>query len=97
MYLLTLFRFPNSKATAINLAAPLFMTVFAVLIMGERAGVARLSVLAPGFVGVLCVVPPSSGGFNAWALLCLLATFFHAVRDLLTRGINPDVPSSSSR
>ena len=92
-YLLSLFHLPIANATAINLAAPLFMTVFAVLFMGERAGVARWSAVVLGFAGVLCVVQPSGDGFNAWALLCLLGTLFHATRDLMTRRIDPAIPS----
>ena len=93
MYLLALFRLPIANATAINLAAPLFMTVFAVLFMGERAGMARWSAVVLGFAGVLCIGQPSGDGFNAWALLCLLGTLFHAARDLMTRRIDPAIPS----
>lgn len=93
LYLLSLFRLPIGNATAINLAAPLFMTVFAVLFLGERAGIARWSAVVLGFAGVLCVVQPSGDGFNAWALLCLLGTLFHATRDLMTRRIDPAIPS----
>jgi drug/metabolite transporter (DMT)-like permease len=93
LYLLSLFQLPIANATAINLAAPLFMTVFAVLFMGERAGPARWSAVLLGFVGVLCIVQPRGDGFNAWALLCLLGTLFHAARDLLTRRIDPAIPS----
>ena len=93
MYLLSLFRLPIANATAINLAAPLFMTVFAVLFLGERAGMARWAAVVLGFAGVLCVVQPSGDDFNAWALLCLLGTLFHAARDLMTRRIDPAIPS----
>ncbi|WP_158100876.1 DMT family transporter [Variovorax sp. JS1663] len=93
LYLLSLFRLPIGNATAINLAAPLFMTVFAVLFLGERAGAARWAAVVLGFVGVICIVQPSGDDFNAWALLCLLGTLFHAMRDLMTRRIDPAIPS----
>ncbi|WP_147282957.1 DMT family transporter [Pseudorhodoferax soli] len=93
MYLLSLFHLPLGNATAINLAAPLFMVVFAVWFLKERPGAARWLAVALGFAGVLCVVQPSSEGFNAWALLCLAGTLFHATRDLLTRRIDPAIPS----
>lgn len=93
LYLLSLFHLPIANATAINLAAPLFMTVFAVLFLGERAGAARWFAVVMGFVGVLCIVQPSGDGFNAWSLLCLLGTLFHATRDLMTRRIDPAIPS----
>ncbi len=93
MYLLSLFHLPLANATAINLAAPVFMTVLAVLLLGERASAARWSAVGLGFAGVLAVVQPTGDGFNAWALLCVTGTLLHAVRDLLTRRIDPAVPS----
>lgn len=93
MYLLSLFHLPLGNATAINLAAPLFMVVFAVWFLKEKPGPARWLAVGAGFVGVLCVVQPRGDGFNAWALLCLAGTLFHAARDLLTRGIDPAIPS----
>jgi len=93
LYLLSLFHLPIANATAINLAAPLFMTVFAVLFLGERAGAGRWSAVVLGFIGVLSIVQPSGNGFNAWSLLCLLGTLFHATRDLMTRSIDGGIPS----
>ena len=93
IYLLSLFNLPLGNATAINLAAPLFMVGFAVWFLGERPGAARWVAVGVGFLGVLCVVQPRSDGFNAWALLCLLGTLFHAARDLMTRGIDRAIPS----
>ncbi|MDN4587518.1 EamA family transporter [Xenophilus aerolatus] len=93
MYLLSLFHLPLANATAINLAAPVFMTLFAVLFLGERASPARWVAVALGFAGVLAVVQPTGDGFNAWALLCVGGTLLQALRDLLTRGIDPTLPS----
>lgn len=93
LYLFSLFHLPLGTAAAINLAAPLFMTVFAVVFLRERAGAARWVAVLVGFVGVLCVVRPDSQGIDAWALMCLLGALFQAVRDLLTRRIDPTIPS----
>lgn len=93
LYLLSLFHLPLANATAINLAAPVFMTLFAVLFLGERASPARWIAVALGFAGVLAVVQPTGDGFNAWALLCVAGTLLQALRDLLTRGIDPTLPS----
>ncbi|MDI3381056.1 DMT family transporter [Xenophilus aerolatus] len=93
MYLLSLFQLPLANATAINLAAPVFMTLFAVVFLGERASPARWTAVALGFAGVLAVVQPTGDGFNAWALLCVGGTLLQALRDLLTRGIDPTLPS----
>ena len=42
---------------------------------------------------MLLIIQPQSQGFNAFALLCLLATILHAVRDLLTRRIPASTPA----
>lgn len=92
-YLSALFHLPLGNATAINMATPLFITLFAVLALGERVGPARWLAIAAGFAGVLLVVQPSAAGFNAWALMGLVGTLFHTARDLMTRSIARSVPS----
>lgn len=92
-YMAALVHLPIANATAINLAAPLIMTLLAVLFLGERVGPARWLAIVAGFCGVLLVIQPRAQGFNAWALLTLAATFMHAVRDLLTRRVGAAVPS----
>lgn len=93
VYLTALFHLPLGNATAINLATPLFITLMAMLTLSERVGTARWLIISVGFAGVLLVVQPRGEGFNAWALLCVLGTFLHAVRDTLTRTIPAGVPS----
>ena len=93
LYLGSLFHLPIGNATAINLAAPLFMTLFAALFMAERVRGARWLAVGAGFLGVLLVIQPRADGFNTWALVCLLGTLFHAARDLMTRRINAGIPS----
>lgn len=92
-YLTSLFHLPIGNATAINMATPLMITLMAVLVFKERVGPARWLAIATGFAGVLLIVQPSAAGFNAFALLCLVGTFFHAARDLTTRAIDARVPS----
>jgi drug/metabolite transporter (DMT)-like permease len=93
MYLVSLFHLPLANATAIGMAAPLFLTLFAVLAFGERVAAARWMAIAAGFSGVLLVVQPSGAAFNAYALLCLGGTLLNATRDLVTRTIARGIPS----
>ena len=93
LYLGSLFHLPIGNATAINLAAPLFMTLFAALFMAERVRGARWLAVCVGFIGVLLVIQPRAEGFNGYALVCLLGTLFHAARDLMTRRIHAGIPS----
>lgn len=92
-YLSSLFHLPIGNATAINMATPLVITLMAVIAFKEKVGAARWLAVATGFAGVLLIVQPSAGGFNAWALLCLVGTLFHAARDLGTRRIDAATPS----
>lgn len=92
-YLTSLFHLPIANATAINMATPLFITLFAVLAYKEQVLAQRWLAIATGFAGVLLVVQPSGAAFNAYALLCLGGTLLHATRDLLTRSIDRAIPS----
>jgi len=93
LYLLSLMHLPLANATAINLSAPLIMALAAVLLLHEHAGPSRWLAITAGFIGVLLVIQPRAAGFNAWALVCLAATFAHVARELCTRRIDPAVPS----
>lgn len=92
-YLVSLFHLPIANATAINMATPLFITLFAVVAFKERVGAGRWLAIATGFTGVLLVVQPTGAAFNAYALLCLGGTLLHASRDLTTRVIDRRIPS----
>jgi drug/metabolite transporter (DMT)-like permease len=92
-YLTSLFHLPIGNATAINMATPLFITLFAVIAFRERVGPGRWLAIAAGFLGVLLIVQPRGEAFNAYALLCLAGTLLHAARDLTTRTIDPAIPS----
>jgi drug/metabolite transporter (DMT)-like permease len=93
VYLTSLFHLPIGNATAINMATPLFITLFAVVAFKEHVGGGRWLAIATGFTGVLLVVQPSGEAFNAYALLCLAGTLLHASRDLMTRVIDRSIPS----
>ncbi len=92
-YLISLFHLPIANATAINMASPLFIVALAVPLLGERVDAARGLAVAVGFAGVLLVIQPRVEGFNAFALLCLGATFLHALRDFATRKVPAGIPS----
>ena len=86
-YLTSLFHLPLANTNAINMAAPLFITVFAALLFQERVAAARWAAVGVGFTGVLLVVQPVGSAFNAFALLCLLGALLNASRDIVTRTI----------
>ncbi|QJQ93850.1 MULTISPECIES: DMT family transporter [Halomonadaceae] len=70
---------PLAQTTAIAFAAPLFVTLLSVPLLDER--VERLPMLAAlvGFIGVLMVVRPGTGGFQPGALVVVAAALFYAL------------------
>lgn len=92
-YLTSLFHLPIGNASAINMASPMFIALYAAIAWGEQVSISRWVAIAGGFLGVLFIVQPAADAFNAWSLLCLLATLLHTARDLVTRRIALSVPS----
>ena len=93
LFLVSLFHLPLANATAINMASPLIITVLAAMMFGERLGPSRWVAVSVGFVGVLFIIQPRAGGFDGYALVCLLSTLLLSVRDLVTRRVHAAVPS----
>lgn len=85
---------PLANITAINMASPLIIVALAVVLGMERVGWRRTVALTVGFIGVLFVVRPGAASFNAAALVAVLSTCLVACRDLATRTIGDDVPST---
>lgn len=52
---------PLAEATAIGFSVPIFSTLLAALVLGERTGKWRWGAVILGFVGVLVIVQPGSG------------------------------------
>jgi drug/metabolite transporter (DMT)-like permease len=93
LFVLSLVQLPIANATAINLGSPLIMALLAVLFLDERPGARRWLAIGAGFAGILLIIQPRIDGFNAWSLVCLLATVAQSVRDLVTRRIPRNVPA----
>ena len=64
---------PLAEAVALSYASPLFVTIGAVLFLGEIVRMRRWSAVVAGFIGVLVIVRPGSDGFTAGSLVALLA------------------------
>lgn len=92
-YLTALFHMPIANATAILQFLPLAITACAALFLAEPVGWRRWLATSVGFVGVLIVIRPGTGDFNAWSLLALVGVFFSVLRDLTTRRITTAVPT----
>jgi len=70
---------PFAEVTALSFSAPLFATVLAIAVMGERVRIRRISALVMGFAGVMVVVQPGAGAMSVGALLIIGSSFMWAV------------------
>lgn len=56
---------PLAEATAIGFSVPIFSTLLAALVLGEKTGRWRWGAVLAGFIGVLVIVQPGSGHVSA--------------------------------
>jgi drug/metabolite transporter (DMT)-like permease len=92
-YMIALFHMPIGNMTAINMASPLMMTAVVAVLLHEPVGWRRWSAIVAGFLGVLLVVQPRAENFNGYSVLALGAVICIVIRDLVTRRIDPAIPS----
>ena len=64
---------PLAQAIALSYSSPLFVTIGAVLFLGESVRLRRWSAVVAGFIGVLVIVRPGTDGFTAASLVALFA------------------------
>jgi len=64
---------------------PLLATLLAIPLLGERVGWHRLAAVATGFAGVLLILRPGAGLFDATALIALTAAVMMSVYTVTTR------------
>lgn len=80
--------------TALFQATPLFVNLGAILFLGATVGWRRWIAIVVGFVGVMVILRPGFEGFEAGALFGLGAALGLAVRDLATRQLPRDIPTT---
>lgn len=92
-FLNALFNMPLANVTAIMQVAPLAITLASAVILREVVGWRRMLAVTVGFAGVMLIIQPGAAGFSSWSLYALGAVLGVTVRDLLTRRLDPSVPS----
>jgi drug/metabolite transporter (DMT)-like permease len=66
---------PLAQTTALSFSAPLFATLLAIVLLGERVRIRRITALVLGFVGMLIVVRPGTDAVNLGTLLIVCSSF----------------------
>jgi drug/metabolite transporter (DMT)-like permease len=70
---------PLAQAVAISYSTPIFITVFAVLVLHEVVKARRWTAVAAGFLGVMIIVRPGAEGFSYASLVALTAAIASAM------------------
>lgn len=76
---------PLAHVFALEFTMPIWVALFAWLALGERISRVRLLAIAAGFIGVLVVLQPGSGGFNPAAMFVLMSAAGFGVSAVLVK------------
>ena len=72
-------RIPIADATAISYAAPIFITVLSIFLLGEVIGLQRWLAVIAGFVGVLLISRPGTGNWDIGVIAAAGSAFTGAL------------------
>ncbi|MEP1610478.1 MAG: DMT family transporter [Roseobacter sp.] len=91
---------PLADATALFFAAPLFITLLSIPLLGEKVGVLRLGAVLVGFLGVIIMQRPWAAQETLQAsrlifLLPVFAALTYALNQLMTRKLGVDSKASA--
>jgi drug/metabolite transporter (DMT)-like permease len=81
---------PLATVFALEFTMPVWVALFAVLVLGERLTVPRLATIILGFVGVCVIVRPGLETFQPAALIALAAAFTFAIVAIATKRLTRD-------
>jgi drug/metabolite transporter (DMT)-like permease len=70
---------PMSQAISLSYSTPLFVTIAAVLFLGETVRVRRWAAVVCGFIGVLIIVRPGADTFSPGVLVAVLAALLSSL------------------
>ena len=84
---------PMSLLASILQATPLFVTLGAAILLGEKVGWRRWSAIFIGFLGIIIILQPGYGSFQLASLLGLAAVLCLALRDVVTRDMATEIPT----
>lgn len=84
---------PLAHATALSFTAPLFTTLFAILVLREHADWHRWLALFVGFAGTLIIIRPSANGFEWNSLLVMVTTSLWAITGLFVKSLSRTEPA----
>jgi drug/metabolite transporter (DMT)-like permease len=91
-YVVALARMPIADVIAILQTVPLIVILGAAVLLRERIGPLRITLVLVGFAGALMVAQPETTGVSPAALFAFAAALMGAARDLLGRSVPTRIP-----
>ena len=77
-----------AKALTLAFIAPLIVTAFSPILLGEKVGFRRWAAVAVGFIGSLIVIRPGFLEFNLASMAALATGFFYGFYLIITRKLS---------
>ena len=90
LYFSTLVMLPIEKVTAISFVVPFFVTILAVLFLGEKIYIYRTLALILGFIGMLVILRPGIINISIGVYMALASSLMWSVVIIITKSIAKD-------
>jgi drug/metabolite transporter (DMT)-like permease len=84
---------PLAQAIALSYSSPLFVTIFAALLLHETVRARRWTAVALGFLGVIVLLRPGADTFNAFSLIAVGAAVFNGLVSIQIKELSRTEPA----
>ncbi len=86
---------PITLVTALSFTTPIFATVFAMIFLGEKAGIRRWSAIFMGFVGMLIILRPDISGISNAGWIVIAASVMMAGSGTMVKSLTSSEPAET--
>lgn len=90
----SLTRLELATATTLAFAAPVFITLLSIPVLGHRVGWMRSGAVLLGFLGVVIVMRPTAASFTWVLVLPVIAAVFYALNSITSRLFSSNIPTA---
>jgi len=84
---------PMAQAIALSYSSPLFVTIFAALLLHETVRARRWTAVGLGFLGVIVLLRPGADSFNAFSLIAVGAAVFNGLVSIQIKELTRTEPA----
>ena len=95
LFIMSLQHLTLAAITVLMQVTPLTITILSALVLGQAVGWHRWTAIITGFFGVTLVAQPGGESFSWYYVSALSVALLMSVRDLLTRRLDPHIPTAA--